>query len=96
LSSSRFADDLVILIDAHPRHDWLIGAVEKRLREELVELQVEIWNMNATARRTAKEAKRRLEAKIKIMLKRESVTLVLTPITPLEAHQCSALRPVEK
>jgi hypothetical protein len=46
--------------------------------------------------RTAKEAKRRLEAKIKIMLKRESVTLVLTPITPLEAHQCSALRPVEK
>jgi RNA-directed DNA polymerase len=39
---ARFADDLVILIDAHPRHDWLMGAVEKRLREELVELQVEI------------------------------------------------------
>jgi RNA-directed DNA polymerase len=35
-------DDLVILIDAHPRHDWLIGAVEKRVREELAELQVEI------------------------------------------------------
>jgi hypothetical protein len=32
---ARFADDLVILIDAHPRHDWLMGAVEKRLREEL-------------------------------------------------------------
>jgi hypothetical protein len=45
--------------------------------------------------RTAKEAKRRLEEKIKIMLKRESVTLVLTPITPLEAHRCSVLRPVE-
>ena len=28
---ARFADDLVILIDAHPRHDWLMGAVEKRL-----------------------------------------------------------------
>ena len=39
---ARFADDLVILIDAHPRHGWLMGAVEKRLREELVELQVEI------------------------------------------------------
>ena len=32
---ARFADDLVILIDAHPRHDWLMAAVEKRLREEL-------------------------------------------------------------
>src|SRR4249920_2585179 len=39
---ARFADDLVILVDSHPRHDWLMGAVEKRLREELVELQVEI------------------------------------------------------
>ena len=37
---ARFADDLVILIDAHPRHDWLMAAVEKRLREELAELQV--------------------------------------------------------
>ena len=32
---ARFADDLVILIDAYKRHDWLIGAVERRLREEL-------------------------------------------------------------
>jgi RNA-directed DNA polymerase len=24
---ARFADDLVILIDAHPRHDWLVKAV---------------------------------------------------------------------
>ena len=39
---ARFADDLVILVDAHPRHDWLLPAVEKRLREELVALQVEI------------------------------------------------------
>ena len=28
---ARFADDLVILIDAYKRHDWLIGAVERRL-----------------------------------------------------------------
>ena len=38
----RFADDLVILIDAYPRHDWLLPAVEKRLREELAAIQVEI------------------------------------------------------
>ena len=39
---ARFADDLVILVDAYPRHDWLLAAVEKRLREELAKLQVEI------------------------------------------------------
>ncbi|MGY4257779.1 RNA-directed DNA polymerase [Bradyrhizobium sp. USDA 4516] len=39
---ARFADDLVVLIDAHKRHDWLIGAVTKRLREEFDKLQVEI------------------------------------------------------
>jgi len=39
---ARFADDLVVLIDAHRRHDWLIGAVDKRLREEFDKLQVEI------------------------------------------------------
>jgi RNA-directed DNA polymerase len=39
---ARFADDLVILVDAYKRHDWLIGAVEKRLREEFDKLQVAI------------------------------------------------------
>ncbi len=39
---ARFADDLVILIDAYRRHDWLIGAVNKRLREEFDKLRVEI------------------------------------------------------
>jgi RNA-directed DNA polymerase len=39
---ARFADDMVILIDSHPRCDWLAKAVEKRLREELAKLQVEI------------------------------------------------------
>ena len=33
---------LVILIDSHPRHDWLVKAVSRRLREELVKLRVEI------------------------------------------------------
>jgi RNA-directed DNA polymerase len=39
---ARFADDLVILIDAYKRHHWLIGAVDKRLREEFAKLQVEV------------------------------------------------------
>ena len=42
LEYARFADDLVILIDAHQRHDWLIAAVEKRLREEFAKLRVDI------------------------------------------------------
>jgi hypothetical protein len=28
---ARYADDLVILVDAHPRHAWLMKAVDKRL-----------------------------------------------------------------
>ena len=30
---ARFADDMVILVDSHPRQQWLRQAVEKRLRE---------------------------------------------------------------
>jgi RNA-directed DNA polymerase len=39
---ARFADDLVILVDPWPRQRWLREAVERRLREELAKLQVEI------------------------------------------------------
>jgi len=39
---ARFADDLVILISSHPQQDWVVKAVEKRLREELAKLKVEI------------------------------------------------------
>ncbi len=39
---ARFADDLVILVGGHPRQAWLRKAVEKRLREELAKLQVEV------------------------------------------------------
>ena len=39
---ARFADDLVILVDAHPRHAWLLDAVARRLREELASLHVEV------------------------------------------------------
>lgn len=42
LEYARFADNLVILVDGHPRRQWLRVAVEKRLREELAKLQVEV------------------------------------------------------
>lgn len=42
LASCRVADDLVIVVDASPQHDWLLAAVAKRLREALARLQVTI------------------------------------------------------
>jgi len=39
---ARYADDLVILVDGHRRHEWLLKAVDKRFREEMAKLQVEI------------------------------------------------------
>ena len=38
----RFADDVVVLVDWHPHQAWLFDAVQKRLREELDKLQVEL------------------------------------------------------
>jgi hypothetical protein len=40
---------------------------------------------------TPDEAKRLLEDKLEFMLKIERVSLVLTPLNPLEDHQCSLL-----
>jgi RNA-directed DNA polymerase len=42
LEYARFADDVVILIDGHQKWDWLVQAVNQRLQEELVKLDVEI------------------------------------------------------
>lgn len=39
---ARYADDLVVLINADPRNAWLTKAVDKRLREELAQLSVTI------------------------------------------------------
>ena len=39
---ARYADDLVILVDGYRRHDWLLRAVDRRLREELVKLDVRL------------------------------------------------------
>ena len=39
---ARFADDIVILIDAERRSDWLVKAVNRRLREEFAKLGVVI------------------------------------------------------
>jgi len=38
----RSADDMVVLINGHPREDWLLQAVQRRLGEELGKLQVEM------------------------------------------------------
>ena len=42
LEYARYADDLVVLVSAHPAQRWLRGAVEKRLREEFAKLGVEV------------------------------------------------------
>jgi len=39
---ARFADDMVILIDAERRSDWLVTAIDRRLREEFAKLRVAI------------------------------------------------------
>jgi RNA-directed DNA polymerase len=46
---ARFADDMVVLVNAHPKQRWLREAVEKRLREELGKLEVEV-NEDKTCR----------------------------------------------
>lgn len=38
----RSADDMVILIHGHPKENWLIQKVQKRLKEELDKLQVQM------------------------------------------------------
>lgn len=38
----RSADDMVILVHGHPNEDWLLKAVQRRLKEELDKLQVEM------------------------------------------------------
>jgi RNA-directed DNA polymerase len=42
VTDARYADDLVILVDAFRQQDWLLKAVAKRLREELAKLGVEV------------------------------------------------------
>lgn len=38
----RSADDMVILVHGHPNENWLIDKVQKRLKEELDKLQVQM------------------------------------------------------
>jgi RNA-directed DNA polymerase len=42
LEYARWADDIVILVDGHQRHDWLLAAVWRRLQEELSKMQVKM------------------------------------------------------
>jgi RNA-directed DNA polymerase len=54
LEYARWADDIVILVDGHRRHDWLLAAVWRRLQEELSKMQVK---MNEEKTRIADLAK---------------------------------------
>jgi len=39
---ARWADDIVILIDGYRKWEWLVAAVNKRLREELAKIDVQL------------------------------------------------------
>src|SRR5271166_6560223 len=76
--------------------DAIYGIIEKNEDGKFLASTMSVKNMPfiSAVGRTAKEAERRLERKLKNRLKRESVTIVLTPMTPLEKHQCSVRRAV--
>jgi RNA-directed DNA polymerase len=39
----RYADDMIVLVDGkYCRHEWLMAAIQKRLREEFAQLKVEL------------------------------------------------------
>jgi len=86
----------------HDKHiprpkDAIYGVIEKNEEGRFFASATSVNSMSfiSATGRTAKEAGRRLEQKLKKTLKRESVTIVLTPVTPLDNHQCSLLRAVE-
>ncbi len=39
---ARFADDLVVLVNWHPRQDGVVESIDRRLRKELTAIQVEV------------------------------------------------------
>ena len=76
--------------------DAIYGIIEKTEADKFIASTMSVKGVPfiSGAGRTAKEAERRLEQKLKNRLKRESVTIALTPVTPLEKHKCSAQREV--
>jgi RNA-directed DNA polymerase len=42
IAYARYADDLVVLVDGQPQNEWLQRKVDRRLREELALLEVEV------------------------------------------------------
>jgi RNA-directed DNA polymerase len=42
IAYARYADDLVVLVDGQPQNEWLQRKVDRRLREELAKLEVEV------------------------------------------------------
>ena len=80
----------------HTPRDAIYGVIEKNEGGKFFASTMSVKGVPfiSAAGRTAKEAERRLEQKLKNRLKRESVTIVLTPVTPLEKHKCSVRRAV--
>ena len=74
--------------------DLIYGMIEKNGEGEFAACTHSVKNIDAiyATGRTAKEAAKRLEEKVKNILRRESVTIVLTPMITLENHQCSLSR----
>ena len=79
----RWADDLVILVDAYQRHNWLLAAVDKRLREELELLQVVV---NEDKSRTVDLAKGDSFGipGVRVSARAQSAGSVATPVQPAD------------
>jgi hypothetical protein len=76
----------------------IYGVIERHENGKFFACTVSVKNKAAifATGRTANEAKWLLAEKLKLLLKRVSVALVLTPMNSLEEHQCGLLRPAEK
>jgi len=46
LEYARYADDLVILVQGNRRQEWLLRAVDRRLREELAKLDLDLTRLS--------------------------------------------------
>src|SRR5712664_3925784 len=66
---ARYADDLVILVDWHPRHDWLLRAVHRRLREELAQRTAWLGKLRDVFRRHQSQPVGRVIAEINPILR---------------------------
>jgi hypothetical protein len=81
----------------HKQKDSIYGMIEKNGEGKFFACTHSVKSTTAVSAtgRTAKETERRLKQKVQKILKRESVTIVLTSMAPLGEHKCSLSRAVE-